>query len=123
MLTIDPPPERLLGGRHRHGPVILAGDVEVQVPAGLLAQLGRYVLALVVPHVAKDHPGALGHEVPHVGLAHAPGAAGNQRDLPVQPPHPPSRTALARTRHGPYQTLARDEPSAIRPKLERVTVF
>ena len=75
---------------------VFAGDVVVQVPAGLLAELGGHVAALVVEHVAEDHPRALGDEVPHMGLAHAPGAPGDQRDLAVEPAHGPLRYDLLR---------------------------
>ena len=76
----------------RGGPVAVAGDVVVGVPAGLLAEPGRHRRALVISHVAEHHPGALGDEVPHVGLAHAPGAARDQRDLAVEPAHGPPCT-------------------------------
>ena len=48
--------------------------------------------ALVVEHVAEDHPGALGDEMAHVRLAHPPGAPGDQRDLAVESPHGPSQS-------------------------------
>jgi hypothetical protein len=58
-----------------------------RIRGGSLAEPGRHGRAPVVQHVAEHHLGALGDEVPHVRLAHAPGAAGDQRDLPVEPPH------------------------------------
>ena len=99
------PAEGLQRQGDRGGPVVLAGDVVMGVPAGLLAELGRHRRALVVSHVAEHHPGALGDEVPHVGLAHAPGAPGDQRDLAVEPAHGPPRTASPPCQV-PYQTLA-----------------
>ncbi len=83
--------------RGRRGPVVLAGDVVVQIAAGLLAEPGRHVPALVVKDVTEDHPGALGDEVPHMGLAHPPGAPGDQRDLAVEPAHDPSGPLRSRT--------------------------
>jgi alkanesulfonate monooxygenase SsuD/methylene tetrahydromethanopterin reductase-like flavin-dependent oxidoreductase (luciferase family) len=44
----------------------------MDVPAGLRAELVGHVRALVVEHVAEDHPRALGDEVPNMGLAHVP---------------------------------------------------
>ncbi len=88
------------------------------VPAGLLAEPGRHGRAPVVQHVAEHHLGALGDEVPHVRLAHAPGAAGDQRDLAVEPAHGPSPIQRFRD-----QTLAWPEPTSSRPKLERVIVL
>ena len=72
----------------------LAGHVVVHVAAGRFgAEPGGDRRAPVVEHVAEHHPRALGDEVPHVRLAHAPGAAGDQRDLAVEPAHGPSRSA------------------------------
>src|SRR4029077_3095204 len=78
-------------GGDRGGPVLFAGYVVVHVPAVLVADPGGDVIAPVVEHVAEHHARALGHEVPHVRLPHAPGAPGNQRDLAIQPAHSASR--------------------------------
>ena len=75
------------GGRDGGGPVGLAGDVVVQVPAVLVAELVGDGLAEVVEHVAEDDLRAFGDEVPDVGLAHAAGAAGDQRHLAVKSAH------------------------------------
>ncbi len=86
---------------HRRRPVVLAGHVLVDVAAVVLAQLIRQRLALVVQQVTEHDLRALGDEVPRVRLAHAPRAARDQRDLPVQTAHPqplrPHRQPLPRS--------------------------
>src|SRR5687767_11323137 len=68
-------------------PVGLAGHVVVHVAAALRAELGGDTLTPLVENVADDDPGALGDEVACVRLAHAPGGARDERDLPVETPH------------------------------------
>jgi hypothetical protein len=80
---VNPSVECLGRERDRRCPVGFAGDVEVDVPRAVGVELGRHVRAMLVEHVAEHHPGALGHQVPHVRLAHPAGAAGDQRDPPV----------------------------------------
>ena len=55
-------------------PVVLAGDVEVEV-AGVVAELLGDELAVLVEHVAQHDLRPLGHEQPGLGRALAPGAA------------------------------------------------
>jgi hypothetical protein len=67
-------------------PVLLLGDVEVQVarrgPDGF-----RHGLALVVAHVSEHHAGALVGEEPRLGLALTACGTGDDHDLVVQASH------------------------------------
>src|SRR6266567_5820766 len=81
------PAEGLDGQADRGGPVLLAGHIVVYVPAGAGAELAGDGLPPLVEHFAEDDLRALGGEVPHVRLAHAPGAARDQRDLAVESAH------------------------------------
>ena len=81
-------------GGDRGCPLRFAGHVVVHVPAGPLAEPVGDGNAPVVEHVAEDHPRALRHEVPHVRLAHPPGAPGDQCDLAVEPADGPSRSRV-----------------------------
>ena len=60
------------------------GYVEVDVHSGV-AELGGELLTLVVEDVTEHDHGALRDHGPGVALAHAPGGAGDQGDLPLQP--------------------------------------
>jgi hypothetical protein len=68
------------GGRHRGFPMLGFRDVQVHVANGV-AELGRDRVALVVEDVAEHHPGPLDYQRPHVGGAHPPRAAADERDL------------------------------------------
>ena len=68
----------------RGDPVVVARDVEVAVHRGV-ADLGRDRGALVVEHVAEEHPRALGGEQPRLGRALTARGTGDERDLAVEP--------------------------------------
>src|SRR6516164_3000496 len=104
MLTIDPPPDVVIGSitafmpsqqptaftsstRRKSASDMSAMRANCNTPALFTSTSSLPKVATVVQHVAEHHLGALGDKVPHVGLAHAPGAAGDQRDLPVEPAH------------------------------------
>src|SRR5262249_36782218 len=87
----------LHGRGDRHAPVVLAGDVQVDVRrlAAVGADLGLDLLALVVEHIAEHDRRALGNEHAPFDRALSTGATADQRDLTVEPSH---ASLLARIR-------------------------
>ena len=77
-------------------PFVFAAHVVVEVD-GVVAEVGRDLLAEIVEHIAEDDLGAFRDEQPHVLLTLAARAAGDDRYLAVQPAHgvPPSIEAKA----------------------------
>ena len=79
--------EPLLGGVNRPLPVILAGNVQMQINrlAAQLADFRLHLHTLVIQHVADDHFGPFLSEHPRLGGALPPRPAGNNRNLAFQP--------------------------------------
>ena len=97
---------QLVEGVHRgpdgRAPVRLAGHVqahEARLPARL-ADGGRHLTPFRLQHVGNDDLRPLPGEHPGLGLPHATGAAGDQRDLSLEPHVPSLPVRPATERYG-----------------------